>query len=216
MVKQAKELRKKQTKAEEYFWELVRNRKFLGLKFRRQHQIGPYIADFYCDSKKLIIEIDGKVHNTREQKQKDLKRDKYLTSLGNKVLRFSNADVINNIEYVFDKIKLNLSRPLGEISEEQKSPFPSGRGGGEGVYQDIKGFCKSATIEEVRKLDYVLTPGRYVGLADEEDDFDFEERFTRLKAEFMEQLKEEEKLNKLILENLEKIELPNLEENKEN
>jgi len=74
-------------------------------------------------------------------------------------------------------------------------------------YEDIKGFCKTATIEEVRELDYVLTPGRYVGLPDEEDDFDFEERFTKLKAEFLEQLKEESELNKKILENLEKIEL---------
>ena len=60
-------------------------------------------------------------------------------------------------------------------------------------------------MEEVRNLDYVLTPGRYVGLPDEEDDFDFEERFTQLKAEFMDQLKEEEMLNKRILENLAKI-----------
>ncbi len=73
------------------------------------------------------------------------------------------------------------------------------------TYQDIKGFCKSATIEEVRELDYVLTPGRYVGLPDEEEDFDFEERFSQLKEEFLQQLKEEERLNKLILENLERI-----------
>ncbi len=76
------------------------------------------------------------------------------------------------------------------------------------TYEDIKGFCKSVKIEEVRELDYVLTPGRYVGLPEEDDDFDFEERFTKLKAEFMEQLKEEEKLNKLILENLERVEIP--------
>ena len=75
----------------------------------------------------------------------------------------------------------------------------------DGKYEDVKGFCKSATIEEVRTLDYVLTPGRYVGLPDEEDDFDFKERFTRLKAEFEEQLKEEAELNRRILENLEKI-----------
>ncbi len=79
------------------------------------------------------------------------------------------------------------------------------------TYEDVKGFCKSAKIEKVRELDYVLTPGRYVGLPEEDDDFDFEERFTKLKAEFMEQLKEEEKLNKLILENLERIELPQKE-----
>ncbi len=80
---------------------------------------------------------------------------------------------------------------------------PEGRGG----YKDIKGFCKSASIEEVAKLDYVLTPGRYVGLPDEEDDFDFNERFTNLKTEFEEQLKEEAELNKRILENLAKVAL---------
>ena len=71
----------------------------------------------------------------------------------------------------------------------------------------MKGFCCSVPIDRVRELDYVLTPGRYVGLADEEDDFDFKERFAPLKAEFEEQLKEEARLNKLILENLGKIKI---------
>ena len=72
-------------------------------------------------------------------------------------------------------------------------------------YEDVKGFCSSTAIERVRELDYALTPGRYVGLAEEEDDFDFKERFTSLKAEFEEQLKEEERLNAQILENLNKV-----------
>jgi type I restriction enzyme M protein len=76
-------------------------------------------------------------------------------------------------------------------------------------YIDIKGFCNSASIERVRELDYVLTPGRYVGLAVEDDDFDFNERFAKLKTEFEAQLKEEARLNKLILENLGKIEVKN-------
>jgi type I restriction enzyme M protein len=74
-------------------------------------------------------------------------------------------------------------------------------------YEDVKGFCNSASTERVKELDYVLTPGRYVGLAEEEDDFDFNERFTSLKAEFEEQLKEESILNTRIIENLTKIEL---------
>ena len=77
----------------------------------------------------------------------------------------------------------------------------------DGDYEDVKGFCKSASIERVRELDYVLTPGRYVGLPDEEDDFDFKERFTKLKSEFEEQLKEEARLNALIAENLQKVKL---------
>ena len=74
-------------------------------------------------------------------------------------------------------------------------------------YENIAGFCASVPIERVAELDYVLTPGRYVGLPEEDDDFDFEERFTSLKEEFEAQLQEETELNKLIAENLAKIKL---------
>jgi type I restriction enzyme M protein len=77
----------------------------------------------------------------------------------------------------------------------------------EGNYEDVAGFCKAATIEEVAKLNFVLTPGRYVGLADEDDDFDFVERFTALKTELEKQIAEEADLNKKITENLAKIKL---------
>jgi type I restriction enzyme M protein len=73
---------------------------------------------------------------------------------------------------------------------------------GDDSYTDVPGFCASATVQRVRELDFVLTPGRYVGLAEEEDDFDFNERFTSLKAEFEAQLKEEEELNRRIADSL--------------
>ncbi|SMX53478.1 class I SAM-dependent DNA methyltransferase [Candidatus Brevifilum fermentans] len=75
----------------------------------------------------------------------------------------------------------------------------------DGAYADVPGFCKSATLAEVQEKGYVLTPGRYVGLPEEEDDFDFEERFTALKAEWEAQLEEESRLNALIVENLSRI-----------
>ncbi|WP_139699875.1 type I restriction-modification system subunit M [bacterium endosymbiont of Bathymodiolus sp. 5 South] len=75
----------------------------------------------------------------------------------------------------------------------------------EGDYEDVKGFCNAAPIERVKELDYVLTPGRYVGLAEEADDFNFAERFSSLKAEFENQLKEEAELNERILDNLAKV-----------
>ena len=76
---------------------------------------------------------------------------------------------------------------------------------GEAAYEDVKGFCASVPLVRVQELDYVLTPGRYVGLPDEEDDFNFAERFAALKAEFEAQLLEEAKLNKTIAENLAKV-----------
>jgi len=77
----------------------------------------------------------------------------------------------------------------------------------EGDYEDVKGYCSSTSIELVKELGYVLTPGRYVGLPVDDDDFDFEERFTKLKVEFETQLKEETRLNELILENLAKVKI---------
>jgi len=104
--------------------------------------------------------------------------------------------LINRRTRVFLKEDINL---IADTYHNWRNP--------DGDYEDVKGFCNAANIERVKELDYVLTPGRYVGLADEEDDFDFNERFTKLKTEFEEQLKEESELNKRILENLAKIEL---------
>lgn len=78
---------------------------------------------------------------------------------------------------------------------------------GEGEYENIKGFCHSAKTEEIEGKDYILTPGRYVGLEEQDDDFDFAERFAELQAEFATQLEEEELLNQRIKENLAKVQV---------
>ncbi len=74
-------------------------------------------------------------------------------------------------------------------------------------YEDVPGFCKSVSLDEIREKDYVLTPGRYIGLPEDEDDFDFAERFGTLKGELDEQMKEEARLNELIRQNLARLEV---------
>ncbi|MBE7535035.1 MAG: endonuclease domain-containing protein [Anaerolineales bacterium] len=91
------ELRKELTPAERKLWAVIRNGQ-LGVNFRRQHAIGIYIPDFVCVEKKLIIELDGSQH--LEQKEYDEKRTKFLNSLGYKVIRFWNHDVMNNMDGV--------------------------------------------------------------------------------------------------------------------
>ena len=104
LAERRRELRKNQTKAEEILWFELRHEK-LGFKFKRQHGIGGYILDFYCSQKKLIIELDGGIHDTEENREYDEVRDKYFTELGYKVLRFKNVEVESEIEKVLEKIK---------------------------------------------------------------------------------------------------------------
>jgi len=180
-------MRNNSTHAEALLWEKLRNKE-LGVKFRQQHIINKFIVDFCSIEKALIIEVDGEIHE--KHKEADVQRTRILKNEGYSVIRFTNNEILTDINSVISKIKDTLLSP------------PSG---GRGAYEDVKGFCNSASIERVRELDYVLTPGRYVGLPDDEDDFDFNERFSKLKAEFEEQLKEEARLNELIKENLAKV-----------
>ena len=98
-------LRKNMTEAELVLWEVLKEKKLCGRKFRRQHSIGHYIADFYCSSEKLIIELDGQHHYTEEGIAKDIERDAHLALMDKKVLRFENKDVLNNLTEVLKKIK---------------------------------------------------------------------------------------------------------------
>ena len=109
-------LRRNETKAEEFFWRYVRNRKLNGIKFQRQFsfvfnvsgQIKYFIADFYCHEFKLIVEIDGDVHLSNEQKEKDKFRTDRLNELNVKVIRFTNDEIMNDIDKVLNTIKTYL------------------------------------------------------------------------------------------------------------
>ncbi len=101
-------LRQNQTDAESILWQYLR-RKEIGIKFVRQHGIANYIVDFCCRSKKLIIEIDGKIHNDKDVRENDQIRTEYLESFGYKVVRFTNYEVLNGFEKVLEKIKILLN-----------------------------------------------------------------------------------------------------------
>ena len=105
------DLRKNSTKAEKVLWEYLSNKKFENLKFRRQHSFGYYIVDFYCKEKKLLIEIDGDSHYTKNTIIYDNIRTKFLVSLNSKVIRFTNSEIIENIEQVLNTIKSFVNNP---------------------------------------------------------------------------------------------------------
>jgi len=96
LKERARELRKKQTSAEELLWVLIRNRQLHGFKFRRQHQFGDYVADFYCHEAKLVIECDGRVHQANEQWHHDQNRDAYMIAHGLRVLRLTNEQILKD------------------------------------------------------------------------------------------------------------------------
>lgn len=100
----ARSMRNESTKAEVRIWcELLRTKKMMGYGFLRQRPVGRFIADFMCKELKLIIEVDGITHEGREEK--DAQRDKELAELGFIVLRFTDEEVMNDLNYVEDSIK---------------------------------------------------------------------------------------------------------------
>jgi leucyl-tRNA synthetase/very-short-patch-repair endonuclease len=104
----AKEMRKNHTEAEEKLWDVLRNEK-LGVKFRRQHPIEAYIVDFICLQEKLIVEVDRGYHENEEQKLYDENRTKALNDIGFEVIRFTNEEVLHNINVVKNKIKQHIA-----------------------------------------------------------------------------------------------------------
>ena len=116
----AREFRKGQTSAEEILWAKLRNRQLLNFKFRRQHQFGKYVADFYCREAQLIIECDGTAHDPNEQWHHDRTRDAYMELQGVRVLRFSNERVLNDTDSVLEEIARFLVPRSESIAGEKK------------------------------------------------------------------------------------------------
>jgi very-short-patch-repair endonuclease len=115
---QARHLRRGSTDAERLLWRHLRDRRLSGAKFRRQCSFGPYVADFYCDAAKLVIELDGGGHAQTQQAEHDEARHRELKRRGIRQLRFWNNEVLQNLDGVL------------QVICEALSPSPHGRGRG--------------------------------------------------------------------------------------
>ena len=113
-IDRCRDLRKKQTEAEKKLWLIIRNRQLGGIKFRRQFFIGRYILDFYCPEYMIAIEVDGGRHYEDKGKERDEARTKELKKLGVKTIRFSDREVLTNIEGVYEVIRKVLGEKRGE------------------------------------------------------------------------------------------------------
>jgi len=122
ILQMAREMRRVPTPAEQVLWSELRGRRLAGLKFYRQDVIGPFIADFYCPSARLVVEVDGDIHDA--QANEDAARTRQFEEYGYRVIRFCNHAVLHDLKYV-----------LSQISAAALSPNPSpDSGGGELPY----------------------------------------------------------------------------------
>lgn len=117
-IQTARQLRKSVTAAENRAWWLLRNRRLMGLKFRRQHPIGRHVVDFYCFQARLAVELDGSVNAQPSQERKDAAKDAYLRRLGVRVLRLPNGMVMDDPETFCGKVREAAAESF--LSNERK------------------------------------------------------------------------------------------------
>jgi very-short-patch-repair endonuclease len=103
-IQQARDLRKKMTPAEYILWQRLRSGRNHGLKFRRQQIIEGFIVDFFCHESKLVVEIDGGIHETRDQAKIDEHRRKVFAARGLREIRFANEEIFKDLDSVLDRI----------------------------------------------------------------------------------------------------------------
>ena len=116
-TQRSRELRGKETEAEALLWSALRAKRLAGLKFRRQHPIGPYFADFACVERKVVVELDGEYHEYRDGE--DRERQTYMESLGWQVIRFDNEEILTD----GDAVAISIARQIGVQPSFQSRRF---------------------------------------------------------------------------------------------
>jgi len=127
IFKRAKSLKREMTPAEKILWNELRDGRLEGYKFRRQHPIGKFIADFYCHQGKLVVELDGSIHDNEDVKERDASRTSEIENFELRVIRFQNEDIFKKLNEVLKQIMFSLgTKSLSE--REGESPSPQGEG----------------------------------------------------------------------------------------
>ncbi len=113
IFERAKAMRLNPTEAEKMLWNVLSNKHMLGLRFKSQHPISQFVADFYCHKIKLVVEVDGGIHTNIENKERDEGRNFDMERFGITTLRFTNTEVLKDIE----KVKITIEKKCGELLE---------------------------------------------------------------------------------------------------
>jgi len=120
LVRNARVFRNNMTRAEIILWSRLRERKISGYKFRRQQPILDYIVDFYCPELKLIIEADGEIHSLNENSEYDRKRDNILKINGYRIIRFTNLEIVTELDSTINKIILYINENLSPFQGDHR------------------------------------------------------------------------------------------------
>jgi very-short-patch-repair endonuclease len=131
LLQAARDLRQNQTDAEEVLWQALRERQLHGIKFRRQYPVERFIFDFYCPEARLVVELDGSVHDETMQRERDAARTAALEARNYRVIRFRNHEVLRDLPSVLERIAATV-----EDIRSQHTPSPAqfaGEGRGEGL-----------------------------------------------------------------------------------
>lgn len=107
-----RDLRRNMTKAEEILWQRVRNKQLCGVRVRRQYGFGSYVLDFYVPKISLAIEVDGGIHLSKNQKERDLNKDTFLNDNGIEVLRIKNEEIFDDLDYLVSKLETIVNKKI--------------------------------------------------------------------------------------------------------
>ena len=122
----AAELRRNMTYAEKLLWGKINCKKILGLTFRRQHPINQFIADFYCHKARLVIELDGSIHNIEDNRLRDMGRVDEFEKFGLTTIRFKNEEVIKNTDSVINRIRSTCKSKILHLEDLPLPTSPNG------------------------------------------------------------------------------------------